>query len=98
MSAKPSQTTMNSTPVTTTEPLEPYKTRLPKIDVNPGAADSKAELLKYCWLTDESWDYALGIKDPSEDCQSLMEVYCISSDRPEIIINSHGEAGVGIFV
>ncbi|KAL2676738.1 hypothetical protein Neosp_010503 [[Neocosmospora] mangrovei] len=81
VSAKPSQTTMNSTPVTTTEPLEPYKTRLPKIDVNPGAANSKAELLKYCWLTDESWDYALGIKGPSEDCQSLMEVYC--TFRPE---------------
>ncbi|EEU44274.1 uncharacterized protein NECHADRAFT_84640 [Fusarium vanettenii 77-13-4] len=46
VSAKPSKTTANPAPVTTTEPLKLYKTHLPKIDINPNAANSKAEFLK----------------------------------------------------
>ncbi|KAH7263968.1 hypothetical protein B0J15DRAFT_580905 [Fusarium solani] len=83
VSTKVSKATAHSASITTTEPFKPYKTRLPKIDVNLDAANSKAELLKYCWLTDEDWDYALDSDDPPEDCQSLMDVYCtFHPERP----------------
>ncbi|KAI8657422.1 LysM domain-containing protein [Fusarium keratoplasticum] len=82
VSTKPSKTIMNSTPVTTTEPLEPYKTHLSKIDASPEAANSKAECLKYCWLTNETWDYTLDTDGPPEDCQSLMDIYCTFPERP----------------
>lgn len=83
VSTKPSKTIMNSTPVTTTEPLEPYKTHLSKIDASPEAANSKAECLKYCWLTNETWDYTLDTDGPPEDCQSLMDIYCtFHPERP----------------
>ncbi|KAI8714281.1 LysM domain-containing protein [Fusarium sp. LHS14.1] len=89
VSSKPSKTTMNSAPVTITEPLEPYKTRLPKIDVSPDAANSKAEFLKYCWLANETWDYILDSDGPSEDCQNPMDIYCtFHPERPSLTVPS----------
>ncbi|RSL53079.1 hypothetical protein CEP54_010571 [Fusarium duplospermum] len=81
MSTKAAKATANSGVITTTETSNPYKTRLPKVDVNPDAANSRAEFLKYCWLTNESWDYTLDSDGPPEDCQSLIDVYC--SFHPE---------------